>query len=398
MTKHNLNSNDVVIVSAVRTPMTSFQGDFSALSVIELGSAAISSAIEKAGIDAKLIDEVIMGNVLSAGAKQAPARQSAIAAGVPVSTPTTTVNKLCGSGMKTAILAHDQIKAGSYDLAVAGGMESMTNAPHLLPSGRSGIRLGHGEIKDHMMYDGLEDAFSGRSMGAIVQDLVDQKGVTREEMDAYAIESVNRAIAATDNGYFADEIVPVAVKSRKGTQMVEVDEQPGKTQVDKIPQLRPAFAKDGNVTAANSSSISDGAAAIVLMSAAKAEEIGATPLARIVAHSTHAQAPDEFALAPVCSLETVLQKAGWNKDEVDLFEINEAFAAVTLFAMNALELDHDKVNVNGGACALGHPIGASGTRIIVTLIHALRRLGKTKGIASLCIGGGEATSMALEIL
>ena len=378
--------------------MGSFQGDLASIPVVDLGSTAISGAIEKAGIEATQIDEVIMGNVLSAGAKQAPARQAAIAAGVPVSTPTTAVNKLCGSGMKTAIFAHDQIKAGSYDIAVAGGMESMTNAPHILTSGRSGIRLGHGEIKDHMMYDGLEDAFSGRPMGVIVENLVEQKNLTRNEMDAYAIESVNRAIAATDNGYFADEIVPVAVKSRKGTTMVEVDEQPGKTQVEKIPQLKPAFTKDGNLTAANSSSISDGAAAIVLMSAAKAEAIGATPLARIVAHSTHAQEPDEFALAPVCGLETVLQKAGWNKDDVDLFEINEAFAAVVLFAMNALDLDHAKVNINGGACALGHPIGASGTRVIVTLIHALRRLGKTKGVASLCIGGGEATSVALEML
>lgn len=398
MSLDHLNDNDVVIVSAVRTPMGGFQGELANVPVTRLGSTAIKGALEKAGIEGNQVDEVIMGNVLCAGAKQAPARQAALAAGIATSAPCTAVSKACGSAMKAVILANDQIRVGSYDVAIAGGMESMTGAPHILTTGRSGIKLGHGDIKDHLMLDGLEDAYTGNSMGVIVQKLADEKGLTREEMDAYAIESLSRANAAINQGYFKDEITPIEVKERKGPRLIDTDEQPGKARPEKIPQLRPAFAADGTITAANASSISDGGAAMVLMSAAKAKTIGATPLARIVAHSAFAQDPNDFALAPICSIEKVLEKAGWNTDEVDLYEINEAFAAVVLLAMKALNLPHEKVNVNGGACALGHPIGASGTRIIVTLIHALRRLNKQKGVASLCIAGGEATSVAIELL
>ena len=391
-------SNDVVIVSATRTPMGGFQGVFSSVSAPELGAVVIKAAIEQAGVGADQIEELLFGNVLSAGVGQAPARQAALGAGLDISTCCTTISKVCGSGMKAVLLAHDQIKAGSCDIAIAGGMESMTQAPYFIPKARGGFRLGHGEIKDHMFFDGLEDAYTGRAMGTFAQETADKFGLTREQMDDYAIESLSRAKAAIDNGLFEAEITPVTVKTGKADTVVAVDEQPGKANVEKIPQLRPAFAKDGTITAANSSSISDGAAALVLMTAAKADELGLTPLARITAHATHAQLPSEFSLAPVDSIRKVLAKANWSVDEVDLFEINEAFAMVTMLAMQQLEISHEKVNVNGGACALGHPIGASGARILVTLLHALKRAGKSRGVASLCIGGGEATSIAVEAI
>ncbi len=388
----------VVIVSAKRTPMGGFMGGLSAVSAPNLGATAIKAALEAANIGNDQIDEVIMGCVLPAGLKQAPARQAALEAGLELSTVCTTINKVCGSGMKAAMQAHDALVAGSIDVAVAGGMESMTNAPHLLPSGRSGIKMGAGQVLDHMMTDGLENAYDGVAMGCFAQGTADETGFTREQMDEYAIRSLSRANAAIESGAFVNEIAPVTVKSRRGDVVVDIDEQPGNARPDKIPSLRPAFKKDGTITAANSSSISDGAAALVMMKLSQAQKRGLTPLCKVVAHATHAQKPAEFTVAPVGAMQKVLDKAGWSTAEVDLFEINEAFAMVTMLGMKSLELDAEKVNVNGGACALGHPLGASGARIMVTLIHALKNKGLSKGVASLCIGGGEATAIALEML
>jgi len=388
----------VVIVAAARTPMGAFQGAFSSVSAVELGAVATRLALQQSGLVSDDIDELLFGCVLSAGLLQAPARQVALAADLPLTTQCSTVNKVCGSGMKTTMLAHDQILAGSCETAVSGGMENMTQSPYFIAKARGGLRLGHGEIKDHMFCDGLEDAYSGRLMGSFAQQTADQFEISREQMDNYAIESLTRAQAAIANGYFDAEIAPVTVKTRKGTIAVSVDEQPGNAKIEKIPKLKPAFAKDGTVTAANSSSISDGAAALVLMKQSRAQALGLKPLARIVAHASHARHPSEFTMAPVGAMDKVLAAANWSIDEVDLFEINEAFAMVTLLAIQELNLDPAKVNVNGGACALGHPLGASGARILVTLIYALKRLNKQRGIASLCIGGGEATAMAIEII
>ncbi len=398
MSENQLQDNDVVIVSAVRTPMGGFQGALSPLTASDLGSVAIKAAIERAGVSEADIDEVLMGNVLSAGVGQAPARQAALGAGLPESSACTTVSKVCGSGMKALMLAHDQIQAGSGTVLIAGGMESMTNAPYFIAKARGGMRLGHGEIKDHMFFDGLEDAYTGKAMGVFAQDVSDARKISREAMDEYALRSLNRAQTAIANGYFVNEIAPVAVQTRAGEMTVSDDEQPGNAKPEKIPNLKPAFRKDGTVTAANSSSISDGAAAMLVTTGARARKLDLVPMARILGHATHAQAPSEFCLAPIGSIDKLLNKVGWVQADVDLFEINEAFAMVTMLAMQDLGLDHNKVNVNGGACALGHPIGASGARIIVTLLHALQRLDKRRGIASLCIGGGEATSIAIEML
>jgi len=392
-----LHNNDVVIVSAARTPIGGFQGALSALSATELGAASIQAAISRANLTVD-IEEVMMGNVLSAGLGQAPARQAALGAGLDESTPCTTISKVCGSGMKAVMLAHDQIKAGSCSLAVAGGMESMSNAPYFLPKARAGMRLGHGEIKDHMFYDGLEDAYTGDAMGVFAQATSDEQLITRKEMDSYALRSLSRASQAIEAGFFSEEIEPVEVKSRAGITRVLNDEQPAKARPEKIPELKPAFASGGSITAANCSSISDGAAALVLMSAARAKELGISPLAKIAAHATYAKHPREFTTAPIVSMQKKLEKVGWSSNSVDLFEINEAFAMVAMMAIKELNLDPSKVNVNGGACALGHPIGASGARILVTLLYALKRLGKARGVASLCIGGGEATSIAVEVL
>ena len=393
-----MNQDPVVIVAAARTPMGAFQGAFSSVSAVELGAVATRLALQQSGLASDDIDELLFGCVLPAGLLQAPARQVALAADLPLTTQCSTINKVCGSGMKTTMLAHDQILAGSCETAVSGGMENMTQSPYFIAKARGGLRLGHGEIKDHMFCDGLEDAYSGRLMGSFAQQTADQFDISREQMDNYAIESLTRAQAAIANGYFDAEIAPVTVKTRKGTITVSVDEQPGNAKIDKIPKLKPAFAEDGTVTAANSSSISDGAAALVLMKQSRAEALGLKPLARIVAHASHARHPSEFTLAPVGAMDKVLKSANWSIDEVDLFEINEAFAMVTLLAIQELNLDPAKVNINGGACALGHPLGASGARILVTLIYALKRLNKQRGIASLCIGGGEATAMAIEII
>lgn len=392
-----MSQDSIVIVGSARTPMGGFQGAFSNVTAAELGAAATQAALQRAGVGADEIDELVFGCVLSAGLAQAPARQVALGAGLSINTCCTTLNKICGSGMKAVMVAHDQLKAGSADITVAGGMESMTQAPYLLPKARGGMRLGHGEVKDHLFFDGLEDAYSGRLMGSFAQETADKHGISREQMDTYAIASLERAQRAISEGYFNNEITPVTVKHRKGEVEVAEDEQPGKANKDKISQLKPAFAKDGSVTAANSSSISDGAAALLMMRESDCAKRGLQPLARIVAHASHAQLPSEFSLAPIGSIEKLLAKTGWSIDDVDLFEINEAFAMVALLAMQALKLDHSKVNIHGGACALGHPIGASGARIIVTLIHALQRLQKRRGIASLCIGGGEATAIAIEI-
>jgi len=392
------SAEDIVIVAAARTPLGGFQGDLAALTGPELGAAAIRAAVERAGIAPEGIDEVLMGNVLQAGEGQAPARQAALGAGLPKSVGCSTIHKVCGSGMKAQMLAFDGLKARSYDVVVAGGMESMSNAPYLLPKVRSGLRLGHGQVIDHMFYDGLEDAYDkGRLMGTFAEDTAAHFGFTREMQDAYAVESTQRAVRAIQSGAFAWEIVPVTVRSRGGEQVVAQDEQPLKAKIDKIPTLKPAFRKDGTVTAANSSSISDGAAALVLMRRETAEQLGCTPLARILAHATHAQEPAWFTTAPVGAIAKVVAKAGWTTDAVDLYEINEAFAVVTMAAMKELNLPHEKVNIHGGACALGHPIGASGARIVVTLIGALRRTGGKRGVASLCIGGGEATALAIEL-
>ena len=394
-----MSVNDyVVIVSAVRTPMGGFQGCLAGADATMLGSTAISSAIAHANLANDQIDEVIMGCVLPAGLKQAPARQAALGANLALSTVCTTINKVCGSGMKAAMQAHDAIIAGSINVAVAGGMESMSNAPYLLPKARTGMRMGHGQVIDHMMLDGLENAYDGISMGCFAQETADDANFTREAMDEYAIRSLSRANAAIKSGAFKDEVAPVTIKSRKGEVVVDTDEQPGNARPEKIPSLRAAFKKDGTITAANSSSISDGAAALVMMKKSEAEKRGLTPLCKVVAHATHAQKPEEFTVAPVGAMNKVLDKANWTTADVDLFEINEAFAMVTMLAIKELSLDVEKVNVNGGACALGHPLGASGARIMVTLIHALKNKGLSKGIASLCIGGGEATAIALEML
>ncbi|MED5525745.1 MAG: acetyl-CoA C-acyltransferase [Pseudomonadota bacterium] len=388
----------IVILGAARTAMGAFQGALSDMPAPLLGAAAIKAAVSRAGLKPADISETLMGCVLPAGLGQAPARQASRHAGLPDSCGATTVNKVCGSGMKTVMLAHDLLLAGSADAVVAGGMESMTNAPYLMPKARGGLRMGHGEIKDHMFLDGLEDAYSGRLMGSFAQDTADEYQLSREAMDTFAIESLTRAKAAIANGYFADEITPVTVKTRKGEVQVEVDEQPGKAAPEKIPTLRPAFAKDGSITAANASSISDGAAALVLMREEDAERRGLSPLARIKGQVQHAQHPSEFTIAPVGAIQKLLDKVGWHKDEVDLFEINEAFAMVAMLAINELGLPHSKVNVNGGACALGHPIGCTGARLLVTLIHALKQRGLKRGVASLCIGGGEATAVAIELI
>ena len=390
--------SDIVIVSGARTPMGGFQGSLSSVPAVELGAIAIREAVARAGIQPGDVEEVIMGCVLPAGLKQGPARQAALGAGLPSAAGCTTVNKLCGSGMKAVMLAHDALKAGSNSVMVAGGMESMSNAPYILEKARTGLRMGHGEIKDHMFLDGLEDARTGRLMGSFAQETADQYGISREEMDAYAIESLKRAQNAISSGVLASEIVPVTVSSRKGDVLVKDDEQPLNANLEKIPTLKPAFRKDGTITAANASSISDGASALVLMTAAEAAKRGLKPLAKIVAHATQSQDPSEFTIAPIGAMTNLLKKAGWDKNDVDLFEINEAFAMVTMLAMREHGLDHAKVNVYGGACAQGHPVGSTGSRIIVTLINALQRTGGKRGVASLCIGGGEATAVAIELI
>jgi acetyl-CoA C-acetyltransferase len=392
-------SENIVITSVARTPMGGFQGSLASASAVDLGAAAIAAALARSELPGVAIDEVIMGCVLPAGIGQAPARQAALGGGLPLATGCTTVNKMCGSGMKATMLAHDLLKAGSNRVMIAGGLESMSNAPYLLPKARAGLRMGHGQVLDHMFLDGLEDAYDkGKLMGVFAEATADRYGFTREQQDDFAITSLQRAKRAIENGDFADEITPVVINTRKGEITVDTDEQPHNANIDRIPSLRPAFRSDGTVTAANSSSISDGAAALVLMSEAEAERRALNPLAIIRAHATHAQEPAWFTTAPVGAMHKVLEAAGWSVDEVDLFEINEAFAVVTMAAMADLELDHAKVNVNGGACALGHPIGASGARILVTLIAALQRRGLKKGVASLCIGGGEATAVAVELV
>lgn len=397
-----MSKQSVVILGGARTPIGGFQGVFNGVTAPALGVLAARAALERAGIQpdnqTHVIDDVLMGCVLPAGLAQAPARQVALGAGLPVTTPCTTVNKMCGSGMKTVMMGVDQILAGSADTILAGGIENMTQAPYLIPKARGGLRLGHGELKDHMFLDGLEDAYTGRLMGSFAQETADKHGVTRKDMDDYAIASLTRAQDAIKHGWFDAESVGVQVKAGKTDTVILHDEQPGEANVDKIPQLRPAFSADGTVTAANSSSISDGAAAVVLMRESTAKEKGLTPMARIVAQASHARHPSEFTIAPIGAIEKVLARAGWTTADVDLWEINEAFAMVPILAMRELELEHSKVNIHGGACALGHPVGASGTRIIVTLMYALKKLGKTKGVASLCIGGGEAVAVAIEMI
>jgi len=392
-------SDPIVIVSAARTPMGSFQSDFASLSAHDLGGAAIKAAVERAGINPELVTEVLFGNCLMAGQGQAPARQAAFKGGLPKSAGAVTLSKMCGSGMRAAMFANDMLVAGTHDVLVAGGMESMTNAPYLMLKGRGGYRMGHDKIYDHMMLDGLEDAYeAGRSMGTFGEDCAAKYSFTRAEQDHFATTSVQRAKAATESGAFAAEITPVTVKDRSGERVVSIDEGPGKVKLDKITSLKPAFKKDGTITAASSSSINDGAAAMVLMRESTAAKLGCKPLARIVSHATHAQEPEWFATAPVGASQKALAKAGWKVEDVDLWEINEAFAVVPMALMKELKVPHDKVNVNGGACALGHPIGASGARIMVTLIHALKARGLKKGLATLCIGGGEGTAVALELV
>ncbi|WP_058616743.1 acetyl-CoA C-acyltransferase [Tepidimonas taiwanensis] len=392
-------TDPIVIVGAARTPMGSFQGDFAALAAHDLGAAAIRAAVERAGLAPEQVDEVLMGNCLMAGQGQAPARQAALKAGLPKSAGAVTLSKMCGSGMKAAMLAHDMLVAGSARVMVAGGMESMTNAPYLLLKGRGGYRMGHDRVFDHMMLDGLEDAYEpGRSMGTFGEDCAAKYQFTREQQDAFATESVKRAQRAVADGSFATEITPVTVKDRSGERVVATDEGPGKIKLDKIPQLKPAFKKDGTITAASSSSINDGAAALVLMRASTAAKLGCRPLARIVGHATHAQEPNWFTTAPVGATRKLLAQVGWQVADVQLWEVNEAFAVVPMALMTELGIGHDIVNVNGGACALGHPIGASGARIMVTLIHALQARGLKRGVATLCIGGGEGTAIALELL
>ena len=394
------SANDpIVILSYARTPMGGMQGALADVSATDLGATAVKAAVERSGVAPEKFDRTYMGCVLPAGLGQAPARQASIKAGLPKSVQATTVNKVCGSGMQTVIMGAEALATGDVDYIVAGGMESMTNAPYLLKKHRSGARLGHDTTYDHMFLDGLEDAYEeGRAMGTFAQDTANEYQLTREQMDDYSIESLRRANAAIENGAFADEVVPVTFSTRAGEQTVDTDEAPGKGKPDKIPTLRPAFAKDGTITAATSSSISDGAAAVVLSRESVAKDGGQTPVAKIVAMAAHAQEPSEFTVAPVGAIEKVLKKAGWSADEVDLWEVNEAFACVAMFAMRDIGIPHDKINVNGGGTALGHPIGASGTRIIVTLLNALKQQGKKRGIASLCIGGGEATAVAVELV
>ncbi len=391
--------NDPIVITAVaRTPMGGFNGDLKSFAAAELGAAAIRAAVERAGLKPAQIEEVIMGCVLPAGQGQAPARQAALGAGLPQATGCTTINKMCGSGMKAAMFAHDMLAAGTNSIMVAGGMESMTNAPYLLPKARAGYRMGHQQVIDHMFFDGLEDAYEkGRLMGSFAEDCAASFQFTREEQDRFAITSLERAQAANTNGWFAWETVPIAIKAGKEERFIEADEQPFKANFEKIPTLKPTFRKDGTVTAANSSSISDGAAALVMMRRSTAERLGLATLALIHGHSTHAQAPALFTTAPIGAIKSLYEKTGWTDRDVDLYEINEAFAVVTMAAMREHKLAHAKVNIHGGACALGHPIGASGARIIVSLIGALRKTGGKRGIASLCIGGGEATAMAIEL-
>lgn len=394
-----MTTDPIVIVGMARTPMGGFQGELSAPTASELGAVAIEAALERAGLDGADVDEVIMGNVLPAGQGQAPARQASKGGGIPDAANCTTINKMCGSGMKAAMLSHDLLLAGVNDVMVAGGMESMTNAPYLLPGGRGGHRLGHGEVKDHMFLDGLEDAYDkGRLMGTFAEECATHYQFTRESQDDYAIRSLKRAQAAQADGTFAGEIAPVTVKGRKGDTVVDSDQQPRNANLEKIPTLKPAFAKDGTVTPANSSSISDGAAALVMMRQSEAEKRGLTPLAKILGHTSHAQEPAWFTTAPVHAISKLYEKLGWTDADVDLYEINEAFAVVPMAAMQELNLDAEKVNVNGGACALGHPIGASGARIMVTLINALKARGMKRGVAGICIGGGEATAIGLELV
>jgi acetyl-CoA C-acetyltransferase len=388
----------IVIVSAARTPMGGFQGELKGFAAPELGAAAIRAAVERAKLQPEDVQEVIMGCVLPAGQGQAPARQASLGAGLPLGAGCTTVNKMCGSGMKAAMLASDLLTAGSMDIVVAGGMESMTNAPYLLPKARAGLRMGHGQVLDHMFFDGLEDAYDkGRLMGSFAEDCAQKYAFSREAQDKFAITSLERAQKANKEGWFAWETTPLAIKAGKDEKFIETDEQPFKANLAKIPTLKPAFRKDGTVTAANSSSISDGAAALVLMRRSTAEQRGLAPLATVVGHATHAQEPGWFTTAPVGAMRKLFERTGWSADKVDLFEVNEAFAVVAMAAMQELNLPHEKLNVHGGACALGHPIGASGARILVTLIGALRKYGGKRGVASLCIGGGEATAMALEL-
>ncbi len=393
-----MSDNNVVIAGSARTPMGGMMGALSSVRSPDLGAISIKAAIERAGLSPADIEEVIMGCVLPAGLGQAPARQASRAAGIPDSTGCTTINKMCGSGMQAVIMAHDQIKAGTNRIMIAGGMENMSQAPYLLPKARAGLRMGHGQVMDSMFLDGLEDAYEGGLMGVFAQRTADNYSLGREAMDAFAIDSLNKSLAAIGNGWFSDEIAAVTVTGRGGDTVVDTDEQPGNARPDKIPQLKPAFSKDGTVTAANSSSISDGGSALVLATEAAAVSRGLTPQARIVAHATHARLPAEFILAPIGAIQKVLDKAGWSQSDVDLYEINEAFAVVTLLAIQELGLDATKVNVHGGACALGHPIGSSGSRILVTLINALKQRGLKRGVASLCIGGGEGTAVAIELL
>ncbi|MFV0509429.1 MAG: thiolase family protein [Shewanella algae] len=388
---------DIVIVAAKRTAMGGFQGCLSTVPSPQLAAFSIKALMETTGVKGEQVDEVLMGCVLPAGLGQAPARQAVLGAGLPQSVGATTVNKVCGSGMKTVMLAHDLIKAGSANIVIAGGMESMSQAPYLLDKARGGMRMGHGKVLDHMFLDGLEDAYTGGAMGTFAQKTADDFGLTREAMDAFALSSLEKANAAITSGAFKEEIVPVTVSSRRGDTLIDTDEQPGNARPDKIPALRPAFAKDGTITAANSSSISDGAASLMLMSREQAENLGLAVMATIKGHATHSQEPAMFTTAPVGAMQKLLAQTGWSKDEVDLFEINEAFAMVTMLAISELGLDAAKVNVSGGACALGHPIGCSGARLLVTLVHALKARGLKRGMASLCIGGGEATAMAIEI-
>ena len=391
-------TDSIVIVSAARTPMGSFQGDFSTLAAHDLGGVAIKAAVQRAGISGDQVDEVLFGNCLMAGQGQAPARQAAFKGGLPISAGAVTLSKMCGSGMRAAMFAHDMLLAGSADVLVAGGMESMTNAPYLLPKARGGYRIGHDRIFDHMMLDGLEDAYeAGRSMGTFGEDCAAKYGFTREQQDQFAIASVQRAQAATYSGAFTREIAPVTVKGRAGDTVISIDEGPGKVKLEKIPTLKAAFKKDGTITAASSSSINDGAAALVLMRASHAAKLGLKPLARIVSHAVHAQEPNWFATAPVGAVKKALAKADWSVKDVDLWEVNEAFAVVPMALMHEIGLSHEVVNVNGGACALGHPIGASGARIMVTLLYALQARGLKRGVATLCIGGGEGTAVALEL-
>jgi len=391
-------SNPIAILSAMRTPMGGLMGSLSSLSASDLGGVAISSAISKSGLNASDIDEVLMGSVLTAGQGQAPARQAALAAGLPVSTPCTTVNKVCGSAMKSIMLGGNALRSGQASVVVAGGMESMSGAPYLLPQARQGYRFGHAQMLDHMQYDGLQDAYQGVAMGNFAETCASKYQFSREMQDAFAIESLSRAKQAIEKGYFANEVAPVTLSTRRGDVVVDTDEQPGNAKPEKIPQLRPAFQKDGSVTAANASSISDGAAALALMMSDEAEARGLKPIALIHGYDEWAQEPEWFTTAPVTAVQNTLKRVGWSIDEVDLWEINEAFAVVAMAAMHELSIPHSKLNVHGGACALGHPIGASGARILVTLIHAMQRRGDKKGMASLCIGGGEATAMAIELV